>query len=102
MAVMLSLIVLAILVLVGPQLIKTRDPRREAMVRTFRHGVRIIGILLILFAVASTSFVFVGNDETGHMHKIYLGGDLKDGAIIATNGEKGPQAEIMPPLYSHA
>ena len=60
---------------------------------------RVGGVLLILLIVASTSYVFVGEDETGLRHKIYFGGNLEAGAIIATNGEKGPQADILPPGF---
>ena len=99
MLTILLLVLAIILTLVGPQFIKAPDPKYEETVRLIRHGVRVIGVLLVLLIVASTSFVFIERDETGHKHKIYLGGDLKDGAIIAVNGEKGPQAEIMPPGF---
>ena len=60
-------------------------------------------VLLALFVlvtwVALTSFVYVGKDETGQLVRIYLGDDLKEGAIIATNDEKGPQAKILPPGF---
>lgn len=97
---MIILIVLVIIVaLVGPKFIKTRDTSKEAMYGLARQVVRIGGIFLALLLAVSTSFVFVGEDETGHRVKIYLGGKLKEGAIIAVNGEKGPQAEIMPPGF---
>ncbi len=99
MSTILLLAALALAALVGPQFITTSDPSKEALVRALRYSVRIFGLLLVLGAVAATSFVFVGADETGHKHKIYIGGNLKDGAIIAAKGEKGPQAEIMPPGF---
>ena len=99
MVTMLIIAVVAILALVGPEFIRTKDPSQEGVFRTLRHSVRVVGVLLVLSAVASTSFVFVGEDETGHKHKIYIGSNLEDGAIIAANGEKGPQAEIMPPGF---
>jgi regulator of protease activity HflC (stomatin/prohibitin superfamily) len=99
MLTILLLVLAVVLTLVGPQIIRARDPKYEETVRLIRNGVRVIGVLLVLLIVASTSFVFIGQDETGHRHKIYFGGNLKDGAIIAADGEKGPQAEIMPPGF---
>ncbi len=99
MDIIIGLIVLAIVALFAPQFITTKDPSRQGTVRLLRHGLRVIGVLFLLLAVASTSFVFVDADETGHRVKIYFGGDLKDGAIIAAQGEKGPQAEILPPGF---
>ena len=99
MSIIIGLIVLAIVALFAPQFITTKDPSRQGTVRLLRHGVRVIGVLFLLLAVASTSFVFVDANETGHRVKIYLGANLKDGAIIAAHGEKGPQAEILPPGF---
>jgi len=99
MTIMIFIILALIVALVGPQLIKTTDPEKEDLIRVYRHAIRIVGILLVLVSVAFTSFVFVDADEAGHKHKIYLGGNLREGAIIAANGEKGPQAEILPPGF---
>ena len=52
-----------------------------------------------LFIILSRSFVFVGENETGHLNKIYGFSELTDGKIIATDGEKGPQARILPPGF---
>lgn len=52
-----------------------------------------------LWSLASTSYVVVSADEVGHLRKIYLGGNLEDGRIIATSGEKGFQSEILPPGF---
>jgi hypothetical protein len=60
---------------------------------------RVIGILFILFAIASTSFVFVPDGHVGHLFKVYGGGPLLNGRIIAANGENGPQAEIFTPGF---
>ena len=60
----------------------------------------VLAALLVLVAWMSImSFVHVGKDETGQLVRIYLGANLKDGAIIATNDEKGPQARILPPGF---
>ncbi len=60
----------------------------------------VVAALLVLVAWMSVmSFVHVGKDETGQLVRIYFGADLKGGAIIATNDEKGPQAKILPPGF---
>ena len=99
MLTILLAIIAAILVVLGPRFITTTDPARQDLAQAVRQGVRVVGVLLILLIVASTSYVFVGEDETGLRHKIYFGGNLEAGAIIATNGEKGPQADILPPGF---
>ena len=60
---------------------------------------RIVGIVFILFAIASTSFVFVPDGHVGHLFRVYGGGPLEGGRIIAANGENGPQAEIFTPGF---
>lgn len=90
---------IAIAALVFSQFITSNNPAKQASAKAYRLGLRLLGVVTLLFAIVSTSFVFVGEDETGHRVKIYLGDNLKDGAIIADNSEKGPQAEIMPPGF---
>jgi len=60
---------------------------------------RVIGVLFILFAIASTSFVFVPDGHVGHLFRVYGGGPLTEGRIVAANGENGPQAEIFTPGF---
>jgi hypothetical protein len=59
------------------------------------------GLLLIfgLFMLASTSFVVVDADRVGHLKRIYAFEELPEGRIIALNGQKGPQAEILGPGF---
>ena len=56
--------------------------------------------LLAFMVVASTSFIYIEDNETGHLVKIYGTQGLKDGKIIAFSGEKGPQARILPPGFN--
>ena len=90
-------VILAIVSLIAavvlPQFIPDQVPKGGRVVTRLVLGV------FALFLVLSTSFLFVGEEETGHMFKIYLGSSLKDGDIIATDGEKGPQADILPPGF---
>jgi regulator of protease activity HflC (stomatin/prohibitin superfamily) len=61
--------------------------------------IRAVCFLITFFLIAGTSYVYIGKNEVGLLHKIYGGKNLKDGRIIAINGEKGPQAEILPPGF---
>jgi hypothetical protein len=45
----------------------------------------------------ATSYVHVDSDEIAVLNKIYGTTSLPGEHIIATNGEKGPQAEILTP-----
>jgi hypothetical protein len=60
---------------------------------------RILGMLFIIFAVASTSYVHVPDGYSAHLFRIYGGGSLPEGRIVAANGENGPQARILPPGF---
>ena len=62
-------------------------------------GVRIVGLVLALFMIVSTSFVIVESDKVGHLKRVYLGDPMPAGRIVAVRGEKGPQAEILPPGF---
>jgi hypothetical protein len=62
-----------------------------------RGLVRIAGVFIIFFAVASTSYVDVPDGRSAHLFRIYAGGALPEGHIVAVNGENGPQARILPP-----
>jgi SPFH domain / Band 7 family len=95
---MIGLVVLVVLgvlfVFVVPPLIPTHH--RSTLVD---NVARTIGVVSILFAVASTSFVFVPDGHLGHLFRIYGGGPLTNGRIIAANAENGPQAEIFTPGF---
>ena len=58
-----------------------------------------LGFLYIVlgFSILSTSFFYVGQLETGHVIKRFMGASLPQGKIIAVNGETGPQAQIYGP-----
>ena len=52
---------------------------------------------IALICLAATSYVHVDSDEIAVLNKIYGTTSLPGEHIIATNGEKGPQAEILTP-----
>ena len=60
---------------------------------------RTLGAVLIIFAVASTSFVHVPDGHLGQLFRIYGGGSMAAGRIVAVNGENGPQARILTPGF---
>ncbi len=63
---------------------------------------RILKGSLVIFALIgflSRSFVIVDGNEIGALKRIYLGDNLPSGRIIALDGQKGPQAEILGPGF---
>lgn len=63
---------------------------------------RFTGIVLIAiggFMLLSTSFIFVDANSVGHLKRIYAFKELPEGRIIALEGEKGPQAQILGPGF---
>lgn len=58
-----------------------------------------LSIFLAFFLLLSTSYVIIDADRIGQLTKIYLGNPMPPGQIIAFEGEKGPQAEILPPGF---
>ena len=61
--------------------------------------VRAVGALFVILAVASTSFVHVPDGHLGQLFRIYGGGSMTGGRIVAVNGENGPQARILTPGF---
>ena len=58
-----------------------------------------VGVLLILVGILSTSFVTVPDGRLAQLFRVYGGGSLQGGKIIAVNGENGPQARILTPGF---
>ncbi len=56
-------------------------------------------IIVGLGLLASTSFVLVDADKVGHMKRIYGYKELPPGRILALDGQKGPQAQILGPGF---
>lgn len=61
-----------------------------------RVGAGVAGLLLIVIAFYAASFRYVGEDDVGIVIKNF-GTKMPAGQIIATEGETGPQAEILGP-----
>ncbi len=60
---------------------------------------RAIGALIFLFAIASTSYVRVPDGHLGQLFRVYGGGPLTEGRIVAVHGENGPQAKTLTPGF---
>lgn len=56
-------------------------------------------VLIGLGFLASTSFVLIAADKVGQLKRIYMASDLPPGRIIAVEGQKGPQAELLGPGF---
>src|SRR5499427_8178452 len=84
----------AAVLLVAPSLIA---PRYRNIASD--NAVRLVGIVIILFALGSTSYVHVPDGHLGQLFRVYGGGSLPAGKIIAVNGENGPQARIFAPGF---
>ncbi len=52
-----------------------------------------------LLLAAGTSVTYIDADEVGHLKRIYGSEELAKGRIIATAGQKGPQADILGPGF---
>jgi len=61
--------------------------------------IRFAGIVIIFFGIASTSYVHVPDGYQGQLFRIYGGGSLPEGKIIAVDGENGPQARLFTPGF---
>ncbi len=60
-------------------------------------SLRAVFVVIALICLAANSYVHVDSDEIAMLNKIYGTSSLAGEHIIATNGEKGPQAEILTP-----
>src|SRR5262249_28244159 len=62
-------------------------------------AIRSVGILIIVGAVLSTSFVTVPDGHLAQIFRVIGGGPLSAGRIVAVKGENGPQARILTPGF---
>jgi SPFH domain / Band 7 family len=98
-----------VLIIIGAQFLLRRSdsiigerpqtPRDTALTMLRGPGVGALLILAGLGFLASTSFVMINADKVGQLKRIFLASDLPPGRIIALEGQKGPQAEILGPGF---
>lgn len=60
---------------------------------------RVGGIAVLVFTIASTSFVWIPDGSFGTMFKVYGKKSLSSGKIVAIDGENGPQGRILAPGF---
>src|ERR1700756_1166201 len=86
-----------VLAAVAPSILCLFVNRARPDFRTLSASLRIVFVVIALICLAATSYVHVESDEIAVLNKIYGTTSLPGEHIIATNGEKGPQAEILTP-----
>ena len=64
-----------------------------------RRTIPTLFAIIAFFFIFATSFVIIDADKVGHLKRIYLDKKMPPGQIIAFEGEKGPQARILPPGF---
>src|SRR5499425_3825633 len=86
-----------VLAAVAPSILGLFVNRARPDFRTLSLSLRVLFLAIALICLAATSYVHVESDEIAVLNKIYGTSSLSGEHIIATNGEKGPQAEILTP-----
>ncbi len=85
---------LAIAIVVAAVKYPAASPRAAA---SLRAGAGVVALLVLAASVVMSSVRYVGEDFAGIVIKNIAVKDLPQGQIIATQGEKGPQAKILGP-----
>jgi len=86
-----------VLAVVTPSIVGLFINRTRPDFRTISLLFRIGFVVVALICLVATSYVHVDSDEIAVLNKIYGTTSLPAEHIVATNGEKGPQAEILTP-----
>ena len=86
-------------IILGLLLFFVAPPLMDQQWTKLRMPVRVFGVFMIAFGIAITSYIHIDSDATGILKRVYLADDLPEGSIIALNGEKGPQAQILGPGF---
>ena len=100
---MLGVIIGIVAILLGASIILRRagvPAGGHRLVQIFSS--RFMGIILVLiggFMLLSSSFILVDANSVGHLKRIYAFEELPEGRILALDGEKGPQAQILGPGF---
>jgi hypothetical protein len=95
----IGIVSIALLVVAVVLFKKTSDNEENKRATLVKRAIQFGLIAAGLFGLMSRSFVIVDADEVGHLKRIYLASDLPSGSIIAPQGEKGPQAQILGPGF---
>src|SRR5438067_9791664 len=86
-----------VLAAVAPSILGLFVNRARLDFRSLSLSLRVVFVAIALICLAATSYVHIDSGEIAVLNKIYGTTSLPGQHIIATNGEKGPQAEILTP-----
>jgi hypothetical protein len=86
-----------VLAAVAPSILGLFVNRARPDFRSLSLSLRVVFVAIALICLAATSYIHIDSDEIAVLNKIYGTTSLPGQHIIATNGEKGPQAEILTP-----
>ena len=86
-----------VLAAVAPSILGLFVNRARPDFRSLSLSLRVVFVAIALICLAATSYVHIDSDEIAVLNKIYGTTSLPGQHIIATDGEKGPQAEILTP-----
>jgi phosphotransferase system IIB component len=86
-----------VLAVVAPGILGLFVSRTRPDFGTLSLSLRALFVVIAFICLAATSYVHVESDEIAVLNKIYVTSSLSGEHIIATDGEKGPQAEILTP-----
>jgi len=64
---------------------------------THRASSAVIGTILAVVILFSTSVYIVSPTQVGHLNRVYFGAPVEEGQVITFPGQNGPQAEILGP-----
>lgn len=64
---------------------------------TIRGAILVIAAVVLLLGAILSSTAYVGSGESGIVNKTVFGPSLKDGRIIAIDGQLGVQADVLTP-----
>jgi regulator of protease activity HflC (stomatin/prohibitin superfamily) len=85
-------LLLVIVGIVVPIILAKNTKVPKMALHAIRFGVPVVGLLVMFVSTA----IYVEDNQAGVV-VVKFGSDLPTGQIIATNGEKGPQARVLPP-----
>ena len=86
-----------VLAAVAPRILGLFINQGRSDFRSLFLSLRVVFVAIALICLAATSYVHIDSDEIAVLNKIYGTTSLPGQHIIATDGEKGPQAEILTP-----
>lgn len=78
-----------------PILVEKYRPVSKSVSRSIQG----VGVVFIILGVVGTSFILVGDGHLAQLFRVYGGGSLPAGRIVAVNGENGPQARVLAPGF---